>query len=489
MKMRLSDIAHGVLDLPEGAGGVEICGLDSDSRKVGPGMLFAALAGTQTDGTKFAGQAVDAGAVAILAADDAALPDEISVPVLRCSNPRLALAKMAARMYGPQPDIIVAVTGTNGKTSVVSFVRQIWNILGLRSASMGTVGVVSPSGVQKLAHTTPDPVEIHKTLARLSDEQVSHVALEASSHGLAQYRLHGVRLAAAGFTNITRDHLDYHSSFEAYLDAKMMLFEEVLSEGAGAVINADMDRADEVVQRCNARGLVIHDVGRKGSALKLEAVEPWGFGQRLTVQGRAERYSIYLPLVGDFQAENALMAVGLVVAAGGSEPHAMRALEQLHGATGRLEMVAAADSGAPIFVDYAHTPDALEHALRSLRPYVGGRLHVVFGAGGDRDKGKRPEMGKVAAEHADVVIVTDDNPRSEDPATIRTAILDACPGAQEIGDRAQAIATAIENLGTGDVLVVAGKGHETGQTIGGKVIPFSDHEAVLASVGGSVANG
>ncbi len=489
MSMRLDHLVHAIAPVPAGSGQMVVTGLNSDSRKVAQGNLFAALSGTEAEGAMYAASAVANGASVVLAGSEAVLPDDLGVPVVRCGNPRLALALMAARFHAPQPDVMVAVTGTNGKTSVASFVRQIWSVLGLRAASIGTVGVVSPAGTVKLAHTTPDPVEIHARLEELSHDQVTHVALEASSHGLAQYRLHGIRFAAGGFTNLTRDHLDYHKTFEAYLDAKMMLFEEVLGAGANAVINADMPDAGKIIERCIARGLVVSTVGRSGSGLKLTGAHPQGFGQLLEIEGRAGNYRIYLPLVGDFQTENALMAAELVISSGGSEPHAIRALEQLRGASGRLELVATADAGAPVFVDFAHTPDALEHALKSVRPYAAGKLHVVFGAGGDRDPGKRPEMGRAAHAHADVCIVTDDNPRSEDPALIRAAILAACPGASEIGDRALAIQTAIEGLRAGDVLVIAGKGHETGQTIGNKVIPFSDQEAVLACVGGRVANG
>lgn len=489
MSMTLSHLLHSIAEIPEGAESVVVSGLNSDSRLINKGDVFAALAGVEADGASFIQSAIDNGAVAIVADSGASLPDDLSVPVVTSDNPRLIFALMAARFYARQPEVVVAVTGTNGKTSVASFVRQIWGVLGLSAASIGTVGIVAPRGSRKLVHTTPDPVEIHAALAELAAQQVSHIALEASSHGLAQYRLHGVRFAAAGFTNLTRDHLDYHKTFEAYLDAKMMLFEEVLSEGATAIINSDMPEAEDIMARCNARGLVVSSVGRTGTGLKLVSATPQGFGQLLHIEGQEGEYSVYLPLVGDFQAENALMAVALVVAAGGSEPHAVRALEQLQGASGRLELVATTPAGAPVFVDFAHTPDALEHVLRALRPYASGRLHVVFGAGGDRDPGKRPEMGAVVAKHADVAIVTDDNPRTEDPGVIRAAIMAACPDGVEIGDRAQAIQHAVDNLAAGDVLVVAGKGHETGQTVGKKVIPFSDQEAVLACVAGRVANG
>ncbi len=485
----LEHLAHGIVAVPGGCRNLVIEGITSDSRKARAGFVFAAIPGGTADGAKFANAAVAQGAVAILAGHEANLDVPDSLCVLRVDNPRLALALMAARMYAPQPDIVVAVTGTNGKTSVASFVRQIWSILGLSAASIGTVGIVSPSGVRKLEHTTPDPVDIHAAMKALSREHVDHVALEASSHGLAQYRLHGLRIAAAGFTNLTRDHLDYHKTFDAYLDAKMMLFEEVLGEGAGAIINADMPQAETIIKRCKARGLVVNTVGEAGGMLQLVSAKPQGFGQSLVIRGRQGNYDIYLPLVGAFQAENALMAVGLVLAAGGSEPHAIRALEQIRGATGRLELVATKHNGAPIFVDYAHTPDALAHALQSLRPYATGKLYAVFGAGGDRDAGKRPEMGAVAARDADIAIVTDDNPRSEDPAAIRAAIMAECPAAQEIGDRALAIAQAIDALQAGDALVVAGKGHETGQTVGKTVIPFSDHDVILTHIGGRVANG
>ncbi len=489
MSMSLSNLLHGIAECPEGAEGIVVSGLSSDSRRIKQGDLFAALVGVEADGAAYVGDAIENGAVAVIAHHDAKLQKGLGVPIVVSDNPRRTFALIAARFYVRQPDVMVAVTGTNGKTSVVSFVRQIWGVLGLPAASIGTLGIVSPAGTRKLVHTTPDPVEIHATLAELSAQQIGHVALEASSHGLAQYRLHGVRFAAAAFTNLTRDHLDYHKTFEAYLNAKMMLFEEVLGEGAAAIVNSDMLEADEIIARCAARGLVVTSVGRNGSGLKLVSATPHGFGQLLEVEGQCGSYQVYLPLVGDFQTENALMAVGLVVAAGGSEPHAMRALEQLHGASGRLELVATTGAGAPIFVDFAHTPDALEHVLRSLRPYASGKLYVVFGAGGDRDPGKRPEMGKVISEHADVAIVTDDNPRTEEPAAIRAAIMAACPQAIELGDRAQAIQYAVDNLLSGDLLVVAGKGHETGQTIGKKIIPFSDQEAVLACVAGRVANG
>ncbi len=457
-----------------------IAGLTADSREVKPGYVFAALPGTLANGASFISNAVAAGAVAVVAPKGVTA----NVPVIPSDNPRRLFALMAARFFGAQPDLVVAVTGTNGKTSVAAFVREIWASMGFRAASLGTVGVVGPSGTIELAHTTPDPVKLHEILAGLAADHVQHLALEASSHGLSQYRLDGLRMSAGAFTNLTRDHLDYHASFEDYFTAKMRLFEELLPEGAPAVINADAPEAPEIQRRVAARGLKIFTVGQKGKAIKLLSATREGFGQRLEVQGPSKRHSVILPLVGDFQASNALVAAGLVMATGGEEELTFHALASLKGAKGRLDMVARAASSAPVFVDYAHTPDALENAMTALRPYVRDKLHVVFGCGGDRDKGKRPLMGAVAAKLADRLYVTDDNPRTEEPAIIRAEIMAAAPGAVEIGSRAEAIRAAVEALGAGDVLLVAGKGHEQGQKIGKTVIPFSDHEAVAAAVKG-----
>jgi UDP-N-acetylmuramoyl-L-alanyl-D-glutamate--2,6-diaminopimelate ligase len=367
---------------------------------------------------------------------------------------------------------------------VAAFVRQIWQAMGFRAASLGTIGVIGPEGEQYLGLTTPDPVELHAILARLRQEQeVTHLALEASSHGLAQHRIDGVRLAAGAFTNISRDHLDYHPTADSYFAAKMRLFGELLPAGAPAVVNADGPQAEAVAAVARGRGLAVFSVGAAGQNLKLLSARRQGFGQQLEIRGASRVHSLYLPLVGDFQASNALVAAGLVIATGGGEDRIMQALQTLKGAKGRLERVAETDAGAPVFVDYAHTPDALESVLRSLRPYVRHKLAVVFGAGGDRDPGKRPQMGRAAARHADVAYVTDDNPRNEDPARIRAEILAAHPGAAEIADRAQAIREAIGNLEVGDVLLVAGKGHETGQIVRGTVRPFSDHDTVLKAIG------
>ena len=488
MSVLLSRLLADDAALPRGAEDAAISGLTADSRQVKPGYLFAALPGTKVDGAEFIPQAIKAGAAAVIAGKSALAPGANSV-LIKSENPHQLFARIAARFAGSQPDIVVAVTGTNGKTSVAAFVRQIWQSMGFRAASIGTVGIVGPSGEEYLAHTTPDPVKLHHTLADLALDHVTHLAMEASSHGLAQFRLDGVRLAAAGFTNLTRDHLDYHATVEDYFAAKMRLFSELLPEGATAVINADSEIAKEVTARAAARRLRIFTVGTTGTGLKLVSSVRDGFGQRLVRASESGQHEIYLPLVGDFQVSNALVAAGLVIATGGEEALVIHALESLKGAKGRLDLVAHSAKGAPIFVDFAHTPDALEKAILALKPYVKRKLAVVFGAGGDRDKGKRPQMGAIVARLADIPYVTDDNPRSEDPATIRAQVMAACPGGIDIGDRALAIRTAIDALQEGDVLLVAGKGHEPGQAIGGKVLPFSDHDAVRAAVAGEDYHG
>ncbi len=417
------------------------------------------------------------------------MPGSTAPPWSRTPIPRRRLALIAARFFGAQPETAVAVTGTNGKTSVASFTRQLWEQMGDTAASLGTVGVVGPAGTRTLAHTTPDPVELHRILAELANEGVTHLALEASSHGLEQRRIDGVRLAAGAFTNISRDHLDYHPTFEAYFKEKLRLFDELLPQGAGAVIDVDSDSGREVAARAAARGLEVISIGRTGTTLRLLAAEEDGFGQQLTIEHDGKTERVRLPLVGAFQASNALVAAGLAMATGASADRVLPLLANLRGARGRLELAGTARSGAPIFIDYAHTPDALAKALDALRPYVKGRLAVVFGCGGDRDKGKRPEMGAVAVSKADVAIVTDDNPRSEEPADIRRDILAAAPGAIEIAGRAGAVAGAIAALKPGDVLLIAGKGHETGQIIKGTVIPYSDHDAVDAALKGEAKRG
>ncbi len=462
---------------------IEIRGITADSRAVAPGYLFAALPGTRSNGADFAGDALARGAVAILAGADAHLNLGKAVPVIADANPYRRLALLAARFHGAQPRVIAAVTGTNGKTSVAAFVRQIWEAMGLKAASLGTVGVVSPAGARPLDHTTPDPVSLHRILADLKAEGVEHLALEASSHGLDQHRLDGVAIAAAAFTNITRDHLDYHKSFEAYFAAKLRLFTELAQPGAPAVIHAGQIEALDVAAAAHDRGLRVFTVGRLGRDLKLVDAQRDGFAQRLKLRFAGKTHQVVLPLAGEFQTANALVAAGLVLSLGAEPEQVFAALAVLKGARGRMELTAHAENGAPIFIDYAHTPDALHKALETLRPYAKGRLVVAFGCGGDRDRGKRAQMGAVAAALADRVIVTDDNPRSEDPAAIRREILSSAPGALEIGDRAEAIRTAIAALEAGDVLLIAGKGHETGQIVGGKTLPYSDHAAVAAALG------
>ncbi|MEP2830488.1 UDP-N-acetylmuramoyl-L-alanyl-D-glutamate--2,6-diaminopimelate ligase [Parvibaculum sp.] len=464
--------------LPEG-GATEILGLTADSRAVQPGYLFAALPGTKLDGTKFIAQALEKGASALLVPQGARV--EAGVPVIADRNPRRRLALMAARFFGMQPRIIAAVTGTNGKTSVATFTRQIWAALGEPAASLGTLGVTSPKGERALGYTTPDPVALQAELAALAGEGVTHLAMEASSHGLAQYRLDGAKLAAAGFTNITRDHMDYHTSFDDYLYAKLRLFGEVMGPGGVAVINADSAQFAEFEAVSWARGHRVISVGRKGRDIFLSAMRPTLRGQVLGIVHDGENYEVNLPLVGGFQASNALVAAGLAIGCGADAAKVFAALEKLDGARGRMEEVAHLPVGASVYVDYAHTPDALQNVLEAMRPHTSKRLLVVFGCGGDRDKGKRPIMGEIAAKLADDVYVTDDNPRSEDAAEIRAEVMKGCPAAAEIGDRGEAIEAAMRTLGEGDVLVVAGKGHETGQVIGDKVIPFSDHEAIEAA--------
>ncbi len=461
--------------------GLDITGVTADSRAVKRGDAFVAIAGGKADGLQFVPAAIAAGAVAIVAERVPPSPLPGNVAFIRADHARRALSLMAAKIYPRQPCIIAAVTGTSGKTSVAAFTRQIWSALGHRAASVGTIGIVSPSGETYGTLTTPDPVALHRALDALAGDGVTHLAIEASSHGLDQYRLDGLKIAAGGFTNITRDHLDYHPSFEAYLAAKLRLFGILLDPGAAAVIDVDHEHADAVVAAAAARGLSIMAVGSKGTGIRLVHAVADGFAQRLRLQYRDEHFDVRLPLVGAFQVENALVAAGLALATGETAGPVFAALEQLSGAKGRLERVGSS-RGAQIFVDYAHKPDALAKALEALRPYAQGRLIVVFGAGGDRDRGKRPLMGAVATAKADRVIVTDDNPRSEDAAAIRAAIMTAAHGAAEIGDRGEAIRRAIGDLQPGDVLLIAGKGHETGQIIGDRVVPFSDHEAVATAL-------
>jgi UDP-N-acetylmuramoyl-L-alanyl-D-glutamate--2,6-diaminopimelate ligase len=460
---------------------LDIAGVTADSRSVVPGDLFAALPGTSADGRRFIADAVRKGAVAVLAPEGTTWPEGVPErPVIFDPEPRRALAQIAAVLAGRQPATIAAVTGTNGKTSTVEFARQLW---GATAASLGTIGCIARGFDPGPGLTTPDPVTLAETLAGLARHGITHTALEASSHGLHQFRLDGVRLSAAAFTNLTRDHLDYHGSMEAYREAKLRLFAELLPKGALAVANADMDPGTLAALRqiAAAKGLDLRTVGETGDLYRLVSATPHPGGQDLVIAVRGTTRHIPLPLPGRFQADNALLAAALTETLGHTS--ALDRLPALLGVRGRMELAATLPNGAVAYVDYAHTPDALQRLLQSLRPHTKGRLHVVFGAGGDRDRGKRPLMGQAAAALAHRATVTDDNPRSEDPAAIRAAILAACPGARQTGDRAKAIEAALNDLQPGDVLVVAGKGHEQGQTIGTTVHPFDDASVIRALAG------
>jgi len=486
--MKLRDLFSDDAAIEPRAEAVEVRGLAVDSRAVRPGDLFFALAGSKTDGSRFIDAAIAAGAVAV--ASDRASQGDTRVPFVVTANPRLALARAAARFYPRQPATIAAVTGTSGKTSVAAFTRQIWERLGHASASIGTIGLVSPKRTVYGSLTTPDPIALHRQLDEITSDGVTHLAFEASSHGLDQFRLDGVRVAAGGFTNLSRDHMDYHPDVAHYLAAKLRLFRDLVTPGGAAVISADHECSQQVIEATRARALRIIAVGRNadgaGEGIRLVDASVEGFAQKLSLEHRGRRHALKLPLVGEFQIENALVAAGLAIGTGSEPAAVLAALEHLEGAKGRLEQVGE-HNGAPIFVDYAHKPDALAKALQALRPYAKRKLVVIFGAGGDRDAGKRPLMGAIAADNADQVIVTDDNPRSENPEAIRAAILAAAKNATDIGDRADAIRTGISTLQQGDVLLIAGKGHETGQIVGDKVLPFSDHEAVAAALAARVA--
>lgn len=477
----LGDLLPQTQGSPEAS--IAVSGLVSDSRKVEPNSLFFAVPGTKVDGSSFIPQAVAAGAVAIVG--EAERPSHLptNIVYVRVADVRRELAFAAARFYSRQPDKIVAVTGTSGKSSVADFARQLFAALNSSSASLGTLGVITSDGAAYGSLTTPDPISLHETLDRLARDGITRLAMEASSHGIDQRRLDGVRLAAAGFTNLGRDHLDYHGTTEAYAAAKLRLFDTLLPDDAPAIINADGPYADVFHEGVRKRGLKLLTTGSLGETLRLVEARPEGFAQALTIEAFGTLYRTTLPLIGAFQVENALVAAGLVLAVEGEEktPAVLEAFRRLKGVKGRLEQVGEVD-GALCIVDYAHKPDALAHVLDALRPFTTGRLVCVVGCGGDRDKGKRPLMGRIAADKADVVIVTDDNPRSEDPATIRAEVLKGAPAAREIGDRALAIRTAVKELRRGDVLVVAGKGHETGQIIGDRTLPFSDHDEVRAAI-------
>lgn len=477
--MKLSQLAEGLAATWSGSD-PQIAGLSTDSRETQPDFLFAAIAGSKADGARFVADAEGRGAAAILAGSDAAI--DTTLPLVRADDPRRAIALMAARFHGAQPEHVVAVTGTAGKTSVATFVRQIWARCGIAAASIGTTGVVSPGRDEYGSLTTPDPIALAKLMAELAGEGVTHAAMEASSHGLDQRRLDGVRLAAGGFTNLGHDHMDYHPDIEAYFAAKMRLFTALLPKGAPAVIFADDRWSGRAIEVATGAGARVMTVGRGGNHLKLKRLEHERHRQiaEIDVDGRIHR--IVLPLAGEFQMSNALVAAGLAIATGVPADAALAALETLKGASGRLDLAGTTASGAPVFVDYAHKPEALENVLAAVRPFTTGRVVAVIGCGGDRDRVKRPMMGEIATRLADVVIVTDDNPRSEDPAAIRAEIMAAAPHATEIGDRRAAIVAAVGMAGAGDTVVVAGKGHEVGQTAGGVTQHFSDHEEVRAAI-------
>jgi UDP-N-acetylmuramoyl-L-alanyl-D-glutamate--2,6-diaminopimelate ligase len=463
-----------------------VTGLAVDSREVRDGYLFFALPGSKVHGARFIPTALDMGAAAILTDADGA---EIAAEVLAGSpavlivteSPREALARTAALWFGAQPGTMVAVTGTNGKTSVATFVRQIWMLLGHAAINLGTTGIEGAWSAP-LGHTTPEPITLHRALAQAAAQGITHAAMEASSHGLDQRRLDGVTLRAAGFTNITQDHLDYHRNFEDYFDAKAGLFARVLPEEAAAVINIDSERGVDMAAIARARGCMVVNVGNDSGDLCLGNIQVDATGQTVCFKQGGRQFVQRLNLIGDFQAENVMLAAALVIACGAEPEDVFATLDQLTTVRGRMQLAATRENGAAVFVDYAHTPDAVARALKALRPHVLGRLIAIVGAGGDRDATKRPLMGQAAAENADLVIVTDDNPRAEDPAAIRSAVLLGAPEAMEVGDRAEAILRGVDALGAGDALLIAGKGHETGQIVGSDVLPFDDVEQASVAV-------
>jgi len=453
----------------------EVTGFAIDHRKVAPGSIFGAFKGAVFNGEDFIDEAVERGAVAVVARPEAPMP---SVPLLSDAEPRRLFAQIASKFFGPYPETVVAVTGTNGKTSTVEMTRQLWRMAGHRSASIGTLGVTTSDDQVKTGLTTPDIVTFLNNMAGLKRMGISHVAYEASSHGLDQHRAEGVPLRAVAFTNFSRDHLDYHPTMDAYFEAKMRLFDELLPSDGAAVIWTDDPKSGEVIERVRRRNIEPMTVGRTGETIRLQEQKPTALGQNLIIEFAGGTYRLALPLIGAYQASNVLVAAGLAMATGSSFEKVFSAMQRLAPVRGRLERAVISRAGAPVYVDYAHTADALEAAIAALRPHVSNRLITVFGAGGDRDRGKRPDMGSVAARLSDVVIVTDDNPRGEDPAKIRADVLAGAPGAMEIGGRREAIAEAIRMAGEGDIILVAGKGHETGQIIGSgaseRILPFDD---------------
>lgn len=466
--MRLGDLSASV---PEGARETAVSGFAIDNRKVAPGTVFGAFQGARVNGEDFIPAAVAAGAVAVVARPEAKVEGAVHIAD---ANPRRLFARLAARYFAPFPAVTVAVTGTNGKTSTVELARQLWRGLGEKSASVGTLGITTEVDQVSTGLTTPDVVTFLANLSGLKREGITHVAFEASSHGLDQYRTEGLPVRAGAFTNLSRDHLDYHGDMETYFAAKMRLFDEVVDADGAAVVWTDDAWSDKALEHVRARGLTLLTVGEKGDTLRLIARKPTALGQDLVVEAEGQTHKLPLPLIGAYQAANALVAAGLVIAMGKPVKDVLKALERVQPVRGRLERAVITRTGAPVYVDYAHTPDGLRAAIEALRPHTEGRLITVFGAGGDRDAGKRPHMGKVATDLSEIVIVTDDNPRGEDPAAIRAAVLAGAPGATEIGGRRDAIAAAIAQARKGDVVLLAGKGHEQGQIIGDRVLPFDD---------------
>jgi len=448
-----------------------VTGFAIDHRKVAPGTVFGAFRGTVFNGEDFVGQAVNAGAVAVVARPQVQVEGAAHVAA---EEPRRAFAELAAKFFKPFPQTVVAVTGTNGKTSNVELTRQLWRMSGYHAASIGTLGVTTADDQVTTGLTTPDIVTFLSNMAGLAREGVTHAAFEASSHGLSQYRTEGLPVTAAAFTNFSRDHLDYHGTMEAYFEAKMRLFTQVVEPTGTAVIWADDPKSQEVARLCRERGLRLLTVGTKGEALQLLDRVPTQLGQTLTIEAEGKTHKVNLPLIGAYQAANALTSAALVIATGGELGMTLSNLSRVQPVRGRLERAVITRAGAPLYVDYAHTEDALKSAIEALRPHAKGRLITVFGAGGDRDVGKRPEMGAVAARMSDLVIVTDDNPRSEEPAAIRRDILAGAPDAREVGGRREAIAAAIAEAGADDIILLAGKGHEQGQIVGDMVLPFDD---------------
>jgi UDP-N-acetylmuramoyl-L-alanyl-D-glutamate--2,6-diaminopimelate ligase len=448
-----------------------VTGFAIDHRKVAPGTVFGAFQGATVNGEDFIADAVKAGAIAVVARPEAVVEGAVHIAD---GNPREAFARLAARFFAPFPQVAVAVTGTNGKTSTVEMTRQLWRMAGFHAASIGTLGVTTSDDSVSTGLTTPDVVTFLSNVAGLAREGVTHVAFEASSHGLSQYRTEGLPVRAAAFTNLSRDHLDYHGDMAAYFCAKLRLFADVLDADGTSVVWVDDANSERVIDLARVRGNRQVTVGEHGDTLRLVGREPTLLGQGLTIEAEGRTHKINLPLIGAYQAANALTAAGLVIATGGDVSATLANLARLQPVRGRLERAAITRTGAPVYVDYAHTPDALEAAISALKPHTTGKLILVFGAGGDRDTGKREPMGQVAAAGADVAIVTDDNPRSEDPATIRAAILKGAPGATEIGSRRDAIAAAVAQAGPQDIVLIAGKGHEQGQIVGDMVLPFDD---------------